>query len=344
MVLVPLIGRPAALHAQDPRPELITEETEAAIQKGMAFLARTQSRQGEWRAMGDSGAYPCAMTSLAGLALMAGGNTPLEGRYALQVRRAVDWIMSKATRYNDAILITDQSEEQQCMYGHGFGMLFLSQAYGMERDPARRDKIQRLLTSAAVLTGRAQSRDGGWYYTADAGSDEGSVTVTQIQGLRGVRNAGIKVDHTIIQRGCQYIQKSANPDGGIRYQASNPGESRPAITAAAVATMYNAGEYEHPVARGALKFIKARMRDSRGSMEMVFQGHDFYSTLYLAQALYLTGDEDWNDFFPRIRDNLIHTQLPDGSWQGDGVGTTYGTAIALIVLQLPYKNLPIYQR
>jgi hypothetical protein len=159
-----------------------------------------------------------------------------------------------------------------------------------------------------------------------------------------VRNAGIQVDHKIIERGCQYIQKSANPDGGIRYQASGPPDSRPAITAAAVATMYNAGEYENPVAKGALKFIKARLRDSQGNLTTVFQGHDFYSMLYLAQAMYLTSDEDWNEFFPRLRDNLIATQMPDGSWQGDGVGTTYGTAIALIVLQLPYKNLPIYQR
>ena len=29
---------------------------------------------------------------------------------------------------------------------------------------------------------------------------------------------------------------------------------------------------------------------------------------------------------------------------GDGVGTTYGTAIACIILQLPYGYLPIYQR
>jgi len=27
-----------------------------------------------------------------------------------------------------------------------------------------------------------------------------------------------------------------------------------------------------------------------------------------------------------------------------GIGKTYGTAIALIILQLPYKYLPVYQR
>ena len=34
----------------------------------------------------------------------------------------------------------------------------------------------------------------------------------------------------------------------------------------------------------------------------------------------------------------------DGSWNGDQVGGTYGTAVALLILQLPYKNLPIMQR
>ena len=29
---------------------------------------------------------------------------------------------------------------------------------------------------------------------------------------------------------------------------------------------------------------------------------------------------------------------------GDYIGQTYGTSIALIILQLPYKYLPIYQR
>ena len=33
-----------------------------------------------------------------------------------------------------------------------------------------------------------------------------------------------------------------------------------------------------------------------------------------------------------------------GCWRGDGVGTVYGTGIALTILQLPYSFAPIYQR
>ena len=41
---------------------------------------------------------------------------------------------------------------------------------------------------------------------------------------------------------------------------------------------------------------------------------------------------------------LLSQQRRDGSWEGDGVGSTYGTAIALTILQLPYAYVPIYQR
>jgi hypothetical protein len=80
-------------------------------------------------------------------------------------------------------------------------------------------------------------------------------------------------------------------------------------------------------------------------------GHYFYSHLYYAQAMYQRGGNDekakkeWQDYYNEIRRDLLGRQsAADGSWNGDGVGTTYGTAIACIILQLPYGYLPIYQR
>ncbi|MEX1089511.1 MAG: prenyltransferase/squalene oxidase repeat-containing protein [Phycisphaeraceae bacterium] len=343
MMLPLLVAPPAAVLAQgaSPRPEMITPQTEAAIAKGMSYLARTQSHDGSWGTSGGYGSYPCAMTSLAGLSLLAGGNTSVEGQYAKNVRKAVDYVMSCA---NPNGLISRMGEEMRPMYGHGFAMLFLAQAYGMERDQARRDNIRRILEKAVELTGRSQSVAGGWLYTPDSGGDEGSVTVTQIQGLRAVRNAGIKVPKTIIEKAAKYIENSANPDGGIRYTAGGGGPSRPPITAAAVATLYNAGEYENPVAENCLKYIKNLLQAANGSTSAVYSGHEFYSMLYTGQAMYLSGEENWKYFFNICRDDLVKRQTGDGSWNGDGVGTTYGTAIALLTLQLPYKYLPILQR
>ncbi len=320
------------------RPDLITPNAERAIELGRAYLARTQGRDGSWRTGTHYGSYPVTMTALAGLALMAGGSTPVEGKYAANVRRALDYVLSRAQPNG---LIADPAEEQRSMYSHGFAMLFLAEAYGMEQDITRQVRIRRVLERAVALTGQSQSTDGGWLYTPDAAGDEGSVTVTQIQGLRACRNAGIKVPKTVIDKSVNYIEKSINPDGGIRYTARGGGSSRPPITAAAVAVLYNAGQYEHPVAEQCLAYLKDLMRKNRGNP---FGGHQFYSMLYLAQAMYLSSEINWQDYFPETRDRLIRTQNADGSWMGDSVGTTYGTAIALISMQLPYRYLPILQR
>ncbi len=323
------------------RPEMIKPETEKAIARGLAFLGRTQSRDGSWRTQTGYGNYPVAMTALAGLALLANGNTPVEGKYAVNVRRAVDYIVAQAQR-NPNGLIAVMAEEQQPMYGHGFAMLFLGEVYGMERDTERQKKIEDVLKKGIKLTGRSQSQYGGWLYTPDSGGDEGSVTITQIQALRSCRNAGIKVPKQVIEKAIKYIELSANPDGGIRYQARGGGGSRPPITAAAVAVLYNAGQYEHPIADKCLKYIKNLLKGRSGVN--AFGGHNYYATLYCAQAMWLSSEENWKGYFPAVRDYLQNAQAGDGSWMGDGVGTTYGTSIALLTLQLPYNHLPILSR
>jgi len=320
------------------RPEMITAETERAIEAGLAYLARTQARNGSWRSRTHYGVYPVAMTALAGLALMAGGNTTSEGPYADNVRRAVHFVLSQAGRNG---LIAAMEEESRSMYGHGFGMLFLAQAYGTEQDPELARDIYRVLVRGIMLTARSQSADGGWLYTPDANSDEGSVTVTQIQALRACRNAGIKVPKSTIERAAAYIEKCANPDGGISYSLRNRGRSRGPITAAAVAVLYNAGQYENPVAHKALEYTRRNLE--AGGMR-IFSGHRCYGMLYAGQAMYLSNEANWKWFFSKYRDDLVRQQNKDGSWPGDSVGEVYGTATTLIVLQLPYRYLPILQR
>ena len=320
------------------RPDMVTPETEQAIQKGLAYLARTQARNGCWRSEAMGGVYPTAMTALGGLAMMAAGNTPSEGEYADNVRRAVYFLLSSTGRNG---LITAMVEENRSMHGHGFALMFLAQAYGAEQDTDLQRRLHEAISRAIGLTAKSQSFNGGWLYTPDQNGDEGSVTVTQIQALRAARNAGIKVPKSTITRACEYIQKCANDDGGISYSLMSRG-SRPAISAAAVATLYNAGQYENPVAHKALEYLKKLLKGSKSAT--VFQGHRFYALLYTSQAMFFSGDEDWKEFYPKHRDELIKQQNADGSWQGDFAGHVYGTSIALLILQLPYQYLPILQR
>jgi len=340
-------------------PAEITPAAQKAIARGLRYLVSTQNRDGSWRTRGSTGGYPVAMTSLAGLALLAGGSTPTQGPYARNVSSALTCVLNSARRDG---LIARLEEESHCMHGHGFAMLFLAQCYGMEEDPRRAAQIRLVLQRAVELTARSQSAAGGWLYTPDAGGDEGSVTVTQVQGLRACRNAGIAVPKRVIDNAMRYLERSANADGGIRYQVSDTGPSRPAITAAAVACWYNAGIYDDPRANKALDFIERTLWPSRTHTTQYF-GHYYYAHLYMAQVMYLVGREEgnqatrqpgeeaelagedkWEAYFRAMRDRLLGQQSDDGSWPGDQVGPTYGTAVALIILQLPYKHLPIMQR
>jgi hypothetical protein len=316
-------------------PQLVTSETMRAIERGLEFLAREQNKDGSWRSAGGFGTYPVVMSALGGLALIASGSTPERGPYAKQVRRAVNFCLSQQQPNG---LFAAPAEEQRSMYGHGFAMLFLSQAYGMEEDLERQRKIRVALERGIVLTAKSQSGDGGWLYTPDANGDEGSVTVTQVQALRGCRNAGILVPKETIDRAIKYIERSQNPDGGISYSVRSRG-SRPAISAAACAVLYNAGQYDSPMAHKAFDYAWKYCKPTTSN-----DGHYFYTQLYMSQASWQRGDKEWKEYYPAIQKILLRTQQGNGSWNGDGVGLVYGTAIGLLILQIPFNNMPILSR
>ena len=71
--------------------------------------------------------------------------------------------------------------------------------------------------------------------------------------------------------------------------------------------------------------------------------HFNYTHFYLAQALHQQGGTVWDDYFPRIRGELLRTQSAKGAWQST-YGQAYATALSLLILEIPYRYLPIYER
>ena len=308
-----------------------------SVHRGLEWVARTQSKLGRWTAAN----YPTAMTALAGTALLCSGSTTMQGPYAKQIRLAVDYLLSRA-RPNG--LIGDPFTDNRYTYGHGFSMLFLSQVLGEEEDEERRDELIEVLAKAVEFSGRAQTRSGGWgYVSAKDGNDfdEGSTTITQVQGLRGCRNAGIAVPSEVIENAKKYIYICKNPDGGISYSSRNRGSSRPAITAAALATLYNAGAYDSQHVPAMMDYCKKhlyRITDSARAF-----GHWHYTYLYYAQVVYREGGASWATFRDKLCNRIVKEQQSSGAWTGN-IGAIYVTSINLIVLQLDKGYLPIFQR
>ena len=315
-------------------------EVDEAITGGLDWLVATQSRRGSWAA--NEGRYPTAMTALAGTALLLEGSTPTQGRYAEAIARAVDYLISRS-RPNG--LIGDPKTDDRYTYGHGFSMLFLSQVLGEEEDARRRQELIRVLEKAVEFSGRAQTTDGGWgYVSAKDGNnfDEGSTTITQVQGLRGCRNAGIPVPREIIDRAIAYIHKCTMPDGGVQY-SSKGGGGRPAISAAAIACLFNAGEYDDTHVPRMLDYAEKHL----GNIANTGFGHWHYAHFYYAQVMYREGGDKWASYRRQIEKRLVAeaTKEPSGVfWPQGYIGPVYTTATNLTILQLDVGMLPIYQR
>jgi hypothetical protein len=225
------------------------------------------------------------------------------------------------------------------MYGHGFGMTFLAEAYGMDGGTEINERIKRALALAVKKTQQSQSFRGGWYYSPNSGMDEGSVTVTQVQALRSVRNVGIDVPEKVINQAIDYVTQCQNRDGGIRYSVDSGQMSSVALTSAGVEVFLMAGRYKARQAEAASEYLKKNLDPSR-----TVGGHDFYTNLYGAQAMYHIGGRYWAGYFEGMRNRLITSQRPDGSWPGDMIGSSYGTAIGAMILSVPFRYLPVFQK
>jgi hypothetical protein len=315
----------------------IVPRQEQALERAAGWLARAQQRDGSWRANPVAGAaYPCAMTGLGGLAMLAVGNTPGRGKYGGHVLRAIEYLLK---RQESSGLITSPGEDR-CMYGHGFAMTFLAECYGMDRDSEMGARIRKCLDKAVNLTSRAQSFQGGWYYSPNSAADEGSVTITQIQALRACKNAGIEVPKRTIDRSIDYIRKAQQPDGGIAYQVGQTG-SRPSLSAAGLELLMMAGLYDAKETRRCLEYVRRNI-----TAENTRSQHDSYTTFYAAQAYHHLGGKDWAKYFEERRRRYLREQNGDGSWTYTGWGSSpvFDTSIAIVVLSLPYEYLPIYQK
>jgi hypothetical protein len=333
------LGLQPSLSAQTRRASDRNPDWEAAIRRGLDYLTKTQSSRGQW----NTPPYPVAIGALAGTAMICSGSTITQGPYSKYIARAVDYLISQCQPTG---LIGDPINDSRYTYGHGFSMLFLSQVLGEEGLQDRRDDLVDVLTKAVKFCGQAQTPDGGWGYLSakdDNNFDEGSTTITQVQGLRGCRNAGIPVPNEIIEAAKRYIYKCQNDDGGISYSSQQMGSSRPAITAASLAALYNAGDYDSKKVPEMLAYCRNALYSITAG-ESLF-GHWHYTYMYYSQVVYRQGDEDWLPFRDRLYDRIVSEQSSDGGWEVEGgIHKVYTTACSLIMLQLDKGYLPIFQR
>jgi hypothetical protein len=313
--------------------EMMTPETDEAIKSGLAWLAGTQHGDGSF----GGGAYRgnIAVTSLAGLAFMSSGSSPGRGPYGAQIDKALAYVMANTSP--SGFVAVAASATHGPMYSHGFGTLFLAEAYGMTHRPEIREKLQK----AVRLIIDSQNIEGGWRYQPVRRDADLSVTICQINALRAARNAGLFVPKETVDACIRYVKRAQNADGGFRYMLQGGSMSEFPRSAAGVVALQSAGEYDSKEVRDGIAYLR---RFGHGLRPARRNSHYFYGQYYAAQAMWIAGGEAWAQWYPAIRSDLLLRQSPGGSWNDPGVCDEYGTAMALIILQIPNDFLPIFQR
>jgi len=324
----------------------IDSRVDRAVERGLRILARNQEADGSWVAMigrkvhmtyrGRIGPH-VGVTALACMSFMAGGSLPARGPYGENVARGLDFVLSNVLQ--DGFISAHGSR----MYSHGFATLFLAEVYGTTRDPRVKEKLQE----AVKLIVSAQNAQGGWRYLPGVPDSDMCVTVCQVQALRSARNVGIHVPREAIDRAIRYVRRSwdGSRSGGFLYQIppSTSGVSRTsfALTAAGVTALYGAGYYEGPEIEGGLRFLLEHWPRMYWRASHTFDF--YYGHYYGIQAAFQRGGEYWRRWHAEITRELLELQERDGSWV-DLVGVNYATAMATLILQIPYHYLPIFER
>jgi len=313
--------------------KLMTPEAKTAVKRALAWLADRQHNDGSFGTGNLRGNV--AVTALAGMAFMSGGSTPNRGPYGSQVNRVVDYLMEQTEQ--SGFIINRKALSQGPMYGHGFATMFLAECYGM----SPRVELRQKLAAAVKLIVDSQNDEGGWRYWPGKPDADVSVTICQVMALRAARNAGLHVPKETIDRCVNYVKKCQNPDGGFMYTLRGREKSLFPRSAASVVALYSAGVYKGPEIEKGLDYL---MQFIPGNRQARRSGHYYYGQYYAAVAMWQAGGARWRKWYPAARDDLLARRVTDATYWTSSHTDDYATAMACIVLQMPYDYLPIFQR
>ncbi|MEO0652638.1 MAG: prenyltransferase/squalene oxidase repeat-containing protein, partial [Planctomycetota bacterium] len=284
---------------------------------------------------------------------------PGRGAYGEVVERGLDWILEASARQGDGYITSGGTR----MYSHAFATLFLAEIYGM----THREDVRAVLQRAVDFIVQVQNDEGGWRYEPFAPNSDMSIVVCQVLALRAARNIGIRVPRATIDRAAQYIVDSAItendlsgsfrprifPDevGAFVYQRGRSSRSSFPLTSAGVTALHGVGIYSDLAIRQGLDYLRANLDTFNQNYGERRNGHYFfwYGHYYGMQAMYTAGTQNgidyWSPYFREVRQVILDLQEPDGSWPNEvGPGPAFGTAVAVLILEIPFRYLPIFQR
>ena len=338
---------PVPLRGDDDALAKYRKPVDEAVDKALAYLAKTQHAEGYWPSAYAKG--NTAPTGLAVMAFLAKGYTPGCGPYGETINKGIDFVL--ASRQPNGALSPDG-----LMYAHAISTLMLSEASGMV-DAERQKRIDAALSSAVkwILTAqqvkKAPINQGGWRYAFTSPDSDLSCSGWALLSLRSARNNGAQVPKEAIDQAVKFVLncRQAVPAGtnpgpaGVGFGYTPPGNGTYAMTGVGVLSLELCGKHHAPESLAGGDFLLANPVTTFGG------GNFYYGLYYVSQAMWQLGGKYWEGYAPRMYEMMLQHQAANGSWPagiaGEGTaGPAFSTAMGVLAVSVSYCQLPIYQR
>lgn len=353
-------GFAAAVAARDPRlrVEMVTKEggttlTEAAVARGLRWLANHQNADGSWslNAFHTAGGCNCGGpgafagkapgTALAMLPFLGAGQTHLAGKYQGGVSRGLRWMIQHQGEDGD---LRDGANGNEGMYTHGQAAIVLCEAYAMTGDEELRIPAQKSIDFIV----KAQYNDGGWRYHPTPRSQAGDTSVVgwQLMALQSARSANLTVPDETWGMADLFFDSVSHQDGA-RYSYQARGGPTPVMTAEALlCRMYLGWTKDRPGLSRGIEWLAEEHLPANGNPNI-------YYWYYGTQVMHHYGGSEWEAWNVQMRDILCNSQEKSGhaagSWdpRGDHAGAggrIYMTSLAICTLEVYYRHLPVFRQ
>lgn len=320
------------------KPSSKMAEAETAIQKALAWLKAHQDEDGSW------GPNRIGMTGLALLTFFGHGEDTRSRLYGQVVSRAVDYLI--AHQQSDGLFAMSSKASQPTVYEHAIATYAISEAYGMTRNPALREPMEK---AAAVIV-QGQQPGGLWDYEfKKAARWDTSVSGWQIQALKAafVNKAQTPGLVEAIAKSASGL-KAAQDSGTGRFGYTEPGKGNASMTAVGALCLELSDRLHEPQTRAGLRELK-----DAGCDWMQPSAWPMYTWYYVTQALYHDHGAAWESWHRKLIGELTRNQSRDGSWSSPAGskaeneetrhGLVYSTALAVLALEAPYRYAPVSQ-
>ena len=329
--------------------------TEESLALAIAWLIDNQNPNGSWQSADST--HPVGTSSLALLALLGDGQTPVDGKYSANVVKGLTWLRAQQNQKTGRI---GAGPLEPYIYDHAVATITLAEAYAFAPTPEARASLER----AVEFCLSAQNPYGAWrYHVPPTGDNDTSISTWMAMALVAAQDVGFQIEaQRFLNLNTWYDEVTDAVNGRSGYRTAGgrsarvqgtmesfPVEKSEALTAAALmGRMFTFAESKTDDSTrqlwerqsDLLLKVLPEWDERGGSIDLYYWYHGTY-------AMFQIGGKAWDAWNGAMKQALLSSQRKDGaaggSWDPTSAwgfvgGRVYSTALCALMLEVYFRH------